>query len=249
MDLKGIFSTSTSSLMGLTKKLTGKSEQVSDQELVKNFLNELPTDSKVGIRAIPLGEGTLAIVTSGDIDKLADVKTSAKTDLYFRTVSTDNTGRQKAELQTISVKELLSYLSNPEQQASIRSQNLDPDALLKSYKDIQNLNAIPKETYPIQEESRLLPLPINPKYAVPALLLDEYVEEPHTGEFVQVQEVHRENIMDNIKKQLSPEAQAKLYPVSDWEEIPASTSQKIVPPPSRSSLATSSDPGEIILGD
>lgn len=247
MDLKGIVSSGTSSLIGLTKKLTGKSEQVSDRELVKNFLNDLPTASKVGIRAIPLGEGTLAIVTSGDIDKLADVKTSVKTDLYFRTVSTDATGTQKAELQVISVKELLSYLSNPEQQASIKSQKLDPDELLRSYKDIQNRNAIPKEAYPTQEEPRLLPLPINPQHAVPALLLDEYVQEPHTGEFVQVQEVHRENILDNIRDRLPPESQAKLYPVSDWEEIPASTSQKIVPPSPRPSLPITSDSSEIIL--
>lgn len=235
MDIKGMILNSFFGAPGAGK--INESEPRIDKNAVGRFLDGL-LKSTNGTRALSLEEGVIILLRQADIDKIVSPKTSANTELILRAL-VGNEQAQEAGLRNITVGQLLPYLANDQIQKSVKPSNLNPEAMLAVYKDIQiqnSGNALAKpviipdrpndeldttggKDLPILERLDSIQVPVKP--------LDGYVRDPMTKEVIQVHEMKAQDLKDL----LPPELQAKLFSVEEWKEISQGGSPRIVAPP------------------
>jgi hypothetical protein len=233
MDIKGMILNRFSGASGSGK--IKESEPLIDKNAVGKFLEDLPKSTN-GTRALSLEEGVIILLPQVDIDKIVSPKTSANTELILRAL-VGNEQAQEAGLRNITVGRLLPYLANDQIQQSVKQSNLNPEAMLAVYKDIQIQNSgnalakpviIPErlsdELDTAQEVALNTKLP-DSSIQVPVKPLDGYVRDPITDEVIQV---HGMKAQD-LKGLLPPALQAELFPVEEWKEISQGESPRMIP--------------------
>jgi hypothetical protein len=233
MDIKGMILNRFSGASGAGK--INESEPLIDKNAVGRFLDGLPKSTN-GTRALSLQEDVIILLPQADIDKIVSPKTSANTELILR-VLVRNEQAQEAGLRNITVGRLLPYLANDQIQQSVKQSNLDPEAMLAVYKDIQiqnSGNALAKPVIIPERPSGELDitgdkdLPILERLDISQFQVkppNRYVRDPITDEVIPVHEMKAQDLKDS----LPPALQAKLFSVEEWQEISQGESPRIIP--------------------
>jgi hypothetical protein len=233
MDIKGMIFNRFSGASGAGK--INESEPLIDKNAVGRFLDGLPKSTN-GTRALSLQEDVIILLPQADIDKIVSPKTSANIELILRAL-VGNEQAQEAGLRNITVGQLLPYLANDQIQQSVKQSNLNPEAMLAVYKDIQIQNSgnalakpviipdRPNDERDTTGDKDLSILERLDSIQVPVKPLDGYVRDPIIDEVIQVHGMRAQDLKDL----LPPALQAKLFSVEEWQEISQGESPRIIP--------------------
>ncbi len=121
-----------------------------DQAVVGKFLNEKFQEDSNGTRALALSEHELVLLPKADFNTLISRKTQPETELILRVLVSEEKGSREAGLCTITVDNLLRYLSSVNERENrsgdsrtyASSISREPDEILKAYQDEQDKYSI-----------------------------------------------------------------------------------------------------------